>query len=182
LPPFLRTCMSSVCLLLLIGVTDAYGMGNASSSSSNLLISDFCYRYNNSLAFIVASTLDFQSFMISRREHWILLVLVITFSISIFTIHNYFREIKALFRALINLRITRQIYREQEKTMPTYALLLSLVFTFSGGIYIYLLLKFIQSDLPFSGFPLYMVCVITLAAIYLGKYITLKVVGLIFSI
>jgi len=85
-----------------------------------------------------------------------------------------------LFSLFFRTTLKQRQIKEQLMQAPLPSLLLNLLFFMSGGLFINLLLYHAGLDAGFSFWLLFLYCIIGLAAVYIIKFVTLKVCGWLF--
>jgi hypothetical protein len=90
---------------------------------------------------------------------------------------KYFND---LFRVFFRTTMKQRQIREQLMQTPLPSLLFNIFFVGSAGLYIDFMLYYLNLAPVQNFWLLYMYCCIGLSVIYLGKFIGLKLVGLLF--
>ncbi|MEO6916095.1 MAG: DUF4271 domain-containing protein [Chitinophagaceae bacterium] len=94
----------------------------------------------------------------------------------------FWKYMDNLFNVLFRISLKQKQMREQLIQSPLPSLLLNLFFAIAGGIYISFLLTYYQVDTPFEPWQFMILCIVGLAALYLAKFLLLKLMGWIFNI
>lgn len=92
------------------------------------------------------------------------------------------RYLQDLFRLFFRSSLKQRQAKEQLMEAYLPSLLLNLLFIFSGALYLNLILKRFHLGLNFPFWLLFLYCAAGLAAVYLVKFITLKICGWIFRV
>jgi len=87
-----------------------------------------------------------------------------------------------LFSVFFRVSLKQKQIREQLLQSPLPSLLLNIFFIITGGIYLGFLLQYYGLQGKYNWWYLMLNCIIALAAVYLVKYVMLKVMGWIFNI
>jgi hypothetical protein len=116
-----------------------------------------------------------------ERPDWFLLAFLL--AIAYFTTLRvlYGRVIRHLFGAFTNLPVTNQAVRDENLLMQRTSVLLSLLFYFSGGLFLYLVGDWFgwKSRLLGSGFQQFFLFTALLGAAYAVKLVLLKLLGFV---
>jgi hypothetical protein len=122
---------------------------------------------------------DLKLFRGKETLFYALIGLLLTFSFLRQAFPKYFND---LFRLLFRTTIKQKQIREQLMQTPLPSLLLNGLFVISGGMYVALLLQHFD-HMPVNNFWLLSVyCGLGLTAMYLVKFLGLKVAGWLFNI
>jgi len=125
--------------------------------------------------------------LISTRKQWsgkefffyILLVLLLFFAVIKNAFSRYFKDLlKLFFRTTIQ---HRQV-KEQLMQAPLPSLLLNILFFFTGALFLNIVLQHYGLGTAYNFWLLSLYCALGLAAIYLVKFITLKIAGWLFRL
>ncbi|MEJ7912372.1 MAG: DUF4271 domain-containing protein [Chitinophagaceae bacterium] len=125
--------------------------------------------------------------LISSRKQWlgkefffyILLVLLLFFAVIKNAFSRYFKDLlKLFFRTTIQ---HRQV-KEQLMQAPLPSLLLNILFFFTGALFLNIVLQHYGLGTSYNFWLLSLYCALGLAAIYLVKFITLKIAGWLFRL
>ncbi len=116
----------------------------------------------------------------TRQPGWLFI-----FFLSQFIIIGYLRvafpkDIELIIKAILNLNISHQLYREQELIMPVSAILYNINFVLSGGITLFLFVDYLgwsSQETPFISLLFFLWAVIV---IYSLRYGVLKIISYIF--
>jgi Domain of unknown function (DUF4271) len=92
--------------------------------------------------------------------------------------NKYFND---LFRVFFNTSIRQRQIRDQLQQAPLPSLLFNIFFAFSGGIFIFFLLRHYKANIDLNKWLLIGVCIVGLGALYLGKHLLLKLIGWVFG-
>jgi hypothetical protein len=112
----------------------------------------------------------------SSRDILFYILLGIAFLLAFLKIF-YQRYFTNLFRVFFNTSLRQSQLTDQLLQAKLPSLLFNLFFTITGGIYVYLLLRYFQWIKPGHILTLMLYCIICLAIIYLVKFIVLKFTG-----
>ena len=104
------------------------------------------------------------------------LLLGIMFLLAFFR-HFYHRYFTNLFRVFFNTSLRQSQLTDQLLQAKLPSLFFNLFFIVTGGIYIYFLLRYFHWVKPGRMITIMLFCIISLALIYIGKYIVLKFTG-----
>lgn len=96
--------------------------------------------------------------------------------------NSFTRYIYDLFRTYFQTTIKQKQIKEQLLQNPLPSLLLNLFFSFSGGMFLALLLQYFNLATAFNFWLLYLYCVLGLMTIYAVKFIFLKFFGWTFQL
>ncbi len=110
---------------------------------------------------------------------YLLLALLLFFALVKNTFSRYLKDLSKLF--FRNTVKQRQV-KEQLMQAPLPSLLLNLLFFFSGALFVSIVLQRYRLGLHYNFWLLLLYCVAGLAAIYLVKFITLKICGWLFDL
>lgn len=120
---------------------------------------------------------------LQKRDNrlWIACVLIGALMIIGFVRVTFTRYLRTLLQSALTLKLARQLYEEQELTMPFSAFALNINFLLTISLLSYLLLKdYTSFSLPFSPFVNYAVILGIVTALYLLRYLSLKVFYFLF--
>lgn len=92
--------------------------------------------------------------------------------------NKYFND---LFRVFFNTSMRQRQIREQLQQAPLPSLLFNIFFVISGGIFIFFLLEHFNARIPLNRWIVIGLCIVGLAVIYLGKVLSLKLIGWVFG-
>jgi hypothetical protein len=110
---------------------------------------------------------------------WLFILLTFQLLLVVYLRVGFARSIEDTVKAYFNINLSQQLYREQEPSQPFSAFVLNLNFIISITIFVYLLIReFLHpatSPLPLIGGTLLFV-----TAIYVGKYLLMRIVGILF--
>jgi len=105
---------------------------------------------------------------------YILLSIVLVLSVLSFFYFQYFNN---LFRVFSNVPLRQGQLTDQLLQAKLPSLLFNILFTITGGIYVYLIFRYYHTVPALKTVPLMLFCVVLLAIIYLGKFLSLKFTG-----
>jgi Domain of unknown function (DUF4271) len=89
----------------------------------------------------------------------------------------YFQYFNNLFRVFSNVPLRQGQLTDQLLQAKLPSLLFNILFTITGGIYVYLIFRYYHTVPQLKAVPLMLFCVVLLAIIYLGKFLSLKFTG-----
>ncbi|HXH18602.1 MAG TPA: DUF4271 domain-containing protein [Chitinophagales bacterium] len=115
-----------------------------------------------------------------RHPGWLFWIFVLQLILIAYLRRVFPKSLPEIIRAVMNVTIAQQLYREQFLTMPLSAILYNVVFILSGGIFLFLLndyYSWIHYDSQFITFLFFIWGVIV---VYSIKYGLLKLVSIIF--
>ncbi len=112
--------------------------------------------------------------------NWIFYVILGMISTVAFLWVNFYRNIVVLFRSLANMRIERQLQRQEEYSLPLYALIASLLFYSVGGLYLFLVLRHYEVSLFLTGYQLFLGLVLLLFVVYMIRYFVMRFIAIVF--
>jgi hypothetical protein len=113
-------------------------------------------------------------------EPWMVGILVLIFAGHAWIRVNYPRRLANLFNALINVRMMRQMMREELALSHRASIILIGQFFLIVSLFIYTALTFFQVDIiPGSGFGLYLKILFIIILMYLVKALTITLIKLI---
>jgi uncharacterized protein DUF4271 len=110
---------------------------------------------------------------------YLLVCILFYFALTRIFFEKYFNNLMTLF---FRVSLRQQQIREQVLQAPLPSLLLNILFVVSGGLYACFLLHYSRIGESLSFWMLYLYCMLTLAGIYLTKFMVLKFLGWVFSI
>lgn len=116
----------------------------------------------------------------SRKPAFLFILIVFQLCLLAYLRKTFPKSLEEMTRALTNLTLAQQLYREQELTMPVSAIFYNINFVFSTGIFLFLLnvhYGWTANETPFVSMLFFLWMVIVL---YSLKYGTMKFVALIF--
>ena len=96
--------------------------------------------------------------------------------------NSFPRYMGDLFKTYFRTGVNQKQTKEQLLQSPMPSLLLNLFFVLSIGMFLALLLQHFKLGLDFNFWWLYLYCVLALIAIYLIKFVSLKLLGWIFQV
>ncbi len=96
--------------------------------------------------------------------------------------NNFARYSSDLFSLFFRTSIKQRQIKEQLMQAPLPSLLLNLLFFMSGGLFINLLLHHFNLGTSFNFWLLFLYCIAGLAAIYIIKFLTMKICGWLFRL
>ena len=96
--------------------------------------------------------------------------------------NGFSRYISDLFKIFFRTTVKQRQIKEQLVQSPLPSLLLNIFFLLSGGMFLAILLRYLDLGLSFNFWILFFYCVLGLIAIYGGKFISLKLLGWIFQV
>jgi len=89
----------------------------------------------------------------------------------------YFQYFNNLFRVFSNVPLRQGQLTDQLLQAKLPSLLFNVLFTITGGIYIYLMFRYYHTVPKLKTVPLMLFCIVLLSAIYVGKFLSLKFTG-----
>jgi len=110
---------------------------------------------------------------------YIILALCFYFAFVRLFFEKYLNNIFSLF---FRATMRQQQIREQALQMPLPSLLLNILFIFSSGLFSCFLLQYYQYTGPSNFWIIYIYCIIAITAIYVAKFLIIKLCGWIFNI
>lgn len=105
---------------------------------------------------------------------YILVSILLILSVLSFFYSQYFNN---LFRVFSNVPLRQGQLTDQLLQAKLPSLLFNILFTVTGGVYIYLLFKYYHAVPNSKTVSLMLFCVVLLSIIYLGKFLSLKFTG-----
>ncbi len=96
--------------------------------------------------------------------------------------NGFSRYVKDLFGLFFRTSVKQRQIKEQLMQAPLPSLLLNILFFLSGGLFINLILQYLELSTGFNFWLLLLYCVVGLALVYIVKFITLKVCGWLFRL
>lgn len=105
---------------------------------------------------------------------YVLLSIMIVLSVLSFFYFQYFTN---LFRVFSNVPLRQGQLTDQLLQAKLPSLLFNILFTITGGLYVYLMFRHYHNIPQLKPVPLMLFCVVLLAVIYLGKFLSLKFTG-----
>jgi hypothetical protein len=105
---------------------------------------------------------------------YILVSILLVLSVLSFFYSQYFNN---LFRVFSNVPLRQGQLTDQLLQAKLPSLLFNILFTITGGIYVYLMFRYYHSVPKFKTVPLMLFCIVLLSIIYLGKFLSLKFTG-----
>ena len=95
---------------------------------------------------------------------------------------GFSRYISDLFKTYFRTAVNQKQTKEQLLQSPLPSLLFNVFFVLSIGMFLALLLQYFKLGLDFNFWWLYLYCVLGLVAIYIVKFVSLKLFGWIFQV
>ena len=89
----------------------------------------------------------------------------------------YFQYFNNLFRVFSNVPLRQGQLTDQLLQAKLPSLLFNVLFTITGGIYIYLMFRYYHTVPKLRAVPLMLCCIVLLSVIYIGKFLSLKFTG-----
>jgi Domain of unknown function (DUF4271) len=89
----------------------------------------------------------------------------------------YFQYFNNLFRVFSNVPLRQGQLTDQLLQAKLPSLLFNILFTITGGIYVYLVFRYYHAAPKLKTVPLMLFCIVLLSIIYLGKFLSLKFTG-----
>jgi hypothetical protein len=145
-------------------------------SRDELLAAQPYFNFNGKALHVQSAIFERSSFDIM---FYLLLGMLFYFAIVRMFFSRYLSNLMTLF---FRASIRQQQLREQVLQSPFPSLLLNILFIFSAGLYITFLLKFYQYGNAEMFWTHFFYCSAMLAALYLLKYVILRITGWIFNI
>jgi len=105
---------------------------------------------------------------------YILVSILAVLSVLSFFFSQYFNN---LFRVFSNVPLRQGQLTDQLLQAKLPSLLFNILFTITGGIYVYLMFKYYHAVPKEKTVRLMLFCIVLLAVIYVGKFLTLKFTG-----
>jgi hypothetical protein len=105
---------------------------------------------------------------------YVLVSILLILSVLSFSYSQYFNN---LFRVFSNVPLRQGQLTDQLLQAKLPSLLFNILFTITGGIYIYLLFKYYHAVPNSKTVSLMLFCIVLLSIIYLGKFLSLKFTG-----
>jgi hypothetical protein len=108
------------------------------------------------------------------RLFYILVSILAILSVLSFFYAQYFTN---LFRVFSNVPLRQGQLTDQLLQAKLPSLLFNILFTITGGIYIYLIFRYYHPAPNLKAVPLLLFCIVLLAFVYVGKFLSLKFTG-----
>ena len=90
---------------------------------------------------------------------------------------GYSRYFNTLFRVFFNTSLRQNQLTDQLEQAVVPSFLYNLFFTFTGGLYAYLLLRYFSLPSATEDWPVLFYCIAAVAGCYMVKYLTLRITG-----
>ncbi|MDZ4844821.1 MAG: DUF4271 domain-containing protein [Chitinophagales bacterium] len=116
----------------------------------------------------------------NRMPAFVFYIMVFQLALLAYLRRAFPKSLEEMTRALTNLTMAQQLYREQELTMPVSAIFYNINFVFSGGIFLFLLNgHFSWTDIP-TSFVTMLFFLWGVIVLYSLKYGSMKFMAIIF--
>ncbi len=114
-------------------------------------------------------------------NHTIKFGVLVIIAIFLAFLNSFHRnDLNKIYRAFTNNNLMMQLYREKGGLLQMPYIPLYLLFTFTGGTFIYLLTEFYKVPISRNAFSSILICIAGVAGFYLFKHLVLKTLGSIF--
>ena len=106
---------------------------------------------------------------------WTFYILLFILILATFVWAAFKKGVKNQIKAARDLRTAEQLYRRREKSVSIHVVLMMLLFFFSSGLYISLLLEHFNLFQSFGSFTLFIFSIAAIIAVYTVKHLLLKI-------
>ena len=170
--------------------TDSVSKRPAADSTNKKSITDISEEQLPNLVYMENSFFGFESvsrqaIIIERKwegkETWFYSIVGLLFMVGLFRF-GFEKYLNDLFRLFFNTTMKQRQIREQMIQTPLASVLLNIFFVFSSAFYISFLLQYYQVIEPAEFWFIFLYAILFLAAIYLVKFIWLKLAGWLFNV
>jgi len=170
--------------------TDSVSKRPAADSTNKKSITDISEEQLPNLVYMENSFFGFESvsrqaIIIERKwegkETWFYSIVGLLFMVGLFR-SGFEKYLNDLFRLFFNTTMKQRQIREQMIQTPLASVLLNIFFVFSSAFYISFLLQYYQVIEPAEFWFIFLYAILFLAAIYLVKFIWLKLAGWLFNV
>lgn len=113
---------------------------------------------------------------------WMLWYIISTFILLIVARFTYKKYLQQIFVAAANIHVTNRLFRERNSLTARTSLYLNALFCFNAGLFAYQIINhFSIPTLGINGFFTTLIISSLLIFIYIGKYIFLNIIGVLFN-
>jgi hypothetical protein len=133
------------------------------------------YKFDDPIRFIVSD----KKWEGKELFFYLMLGLLIFFAIIKNTFNRYLNDLSKLF---FRTSIKHRQVKDQLMQAPMPSLLLNILFVLTGALFINLVLQHYKLGTSYNFWQLLLLCALALTAIYLVKFITLKICGWLFRL
>lgn len=150
-----------------------YAMSDRNSTSSNRKVTKKKSRKKKIPTIFEEKKLNFNA--VTKFGFLLIIAIFVAFLNSL-----YRSDLNKIYRAFTNNNLMMQLYREKGALRQMPYIFLYLLFTFTSGMFIYLLTEYYKITISTNTFSSILACIGGVASFYFFKHLLLKMLGSIF--